>query len=87
MPTGRANARPARAARGADGARGLFAGPLARAFEGKDHLVEERHPSAVVHKTRKQAEAAFGRKDEVGRPLKIIEIDWDDTGAKKPWPP
>jgi hypothetical protein len=56
-------------------------------FEGKGPLFEERHPSAVVHKTRSQAEAAWNRGDQVGRPLDIRKIDWDDTGAKKPWPP
>jgi hypothetical protein len=55
-------------------------------FEGKGPLFEERHPSAVVHKTRDEAEAAWKRGDQVGRPLQIIEIDWDDTGTKMPWP-
>ena len=56
-------------------------------FEGNGPLVEERHPSAVVHKTREQAEAAWKREDQIGRPLDVIQIDWDDTGAKMPWPP
>jgi hypothetical protein len=51
-------------------------------FEGKDQLVEERHPSAVVHKTCDDAKTAWKRGDQVGRPLQIIEIEWDDTGAK-----
>jgi CTP:molybdopterin cytidylyltransferase MocA len=56
-------------------------------FEGDGPLVDERHPSAVVHKTREQADVAFKRGDQVGTPLKIIEITWDDTAAKRPWPP
>lgn len=56
-------------------------------FEGDGPLFNERHPSAVVHNTFDKADAAWKRGDQVGRPLKIIEINWDDTGAKAPWPP
>ena len=56
-------------------------------FEGKGPLFEERHPSAVVHETYDDADAARRRRDQVGKPLDIIEINWDDTGAKMPWPP
>ncbi len=56
-------------------------------FEGKGPLFDERHPSAVVHKSYDDADAARRRGDQVGKPLQIIRIDWDDTGAKKPWPP
>jgi hypothetical protein len=56
-------------------------------FEGKGPLFEERHPSAVVHETFDAANAARKRGDQVGTPLDIIGIYWDDTGAKMPWPP
>ena len=56
-------------------------------FEEKGPLFEERHPSALVHKTRDDAEAAKKRGDQVGKPLDIIEIVWDDTQANKPWSP
>lgn len=57
-------------------------------FESRDDtLPNERHPSALVHCTRKQAEAARDRHDQVGKALDIIEITWNDSGANKPWPP
>jgi hypothetical protein len=56
-------------------------------FEGDGQLVDERHPSALVHKTRELAEAALKRGGHVGRPLAIREISWDDSGAQRPWPP
>ena len=50
--------------------------------EGKGPLFEERHPSAVVHETFDDADAARKRGDQVGEPLQIDEIHWDDTGPK-----
>jgi hypothetical protein len=54
-------------------------------FEGDGALVDERHPSAVVHASREKAEAARDRLTQVGKHLDIIEIDWDDSRATKPW--
>jgi len=56
-------------------------------FEGNGPLLDERHPSAVVHKSDADADAARRRGDQVGKPLQIIRIAWDDNRAQKPWPP
>ncbi|WP_315767375.1 MULTISPECIES: hypothetical protein [unclassified Bradyrhizobium] len=56
-------------------------------FEGQGRLVDERHPSALIHRTREQAEAALNRGDQVGKPLSLLEINWDDSKAQRPWPP
>jgi hypothetical protein len=51
-------------------------------FEGNDNF---RYPSAVVHKTFNDAQAALDRRDQEGAPLKIIKICWDDSGASQRW--
>lgn len=56
-------------------------------FEGQKELSNERHPSAVVHDSYAKAVVASQRSDQVGRPLQIIKINWDDSASKNPWPP
>ncbi|MGM4998687.1 hypothetical protein AB8A05_08130 [Tardiphaga sp. 538_B7_N1_4] len=51
-------------------------------FETADGL---RIPSAVVHHTREGANIAKGRADQRGKPVDIVEIEWDDSIASKPW--
>jgi hypothetical protein len=47
-----------------------------------------RYPSAVVHKTKKDAEDAKNRRDQVGEPIDIVKISWDDSLSRGPkWPP
>lgn len=51
-------------------------------FETADGL---RIPSGVVHHSREDAVTAKDREDQRGVPLDIIEIQWDDSIASKPW--
>ena len=51
-------------------------------FETDDGL---RIPSAIVHRTLRDAEAARERADQRGRAIDIIEIQWDDSTASKAW--
>jgi hypothetical protein len=46
----------------------------------------ERYPSALIHRTREDAERALQGGQFVGRFLCISEITWDDTKALGTWP-
>jgi hypothetical protein len=55
-------------------------------FEGQKSLRHERHLSGWVHKTYKDADRAQKSGTQVGNPLGIVRIEWDDTNAQEPWP-
>jgi hypothetical protein len=44
-----------------------------------------RIPSGIVHHTRQDAISAEARKDQRGKSLDIVEIEWNDSTAVKPW--
>jgi hypothetical protein len=44
-----------------------------------------RYPSGLVHRTAEAAEKAGGQPDRKGKPVKVIEIEWDDAAASAPW--
>ncbi|MCK1497997.1 MULTISPECIES: hypothetical protein [unclassified Bradyrhizobium] len=46
----------------------------------------ERYTSALIHRSKLEAQQAWDRGDQKGRPLEIIPIDWDDSAAKTNWP-
>ena len=46
----------------------------------------ERYTSATIHRSKQEAQSAWDRGDQKGRPLEIVEISWDDSGTKSKWP-